>query len=52
MARKPKATKAERTVRDAERAAAAVTKQGLAMSQADGLTQMGHGRLGNLIRVL
>jgi hypothetical protein len=50
MARKPKATKAERTVRDAERAAAAVTKQGLAMSQADGLTQMGHGRLGNLIR--
>jgi DNA polymerase-1 len=49
-ARKPKATKAERTARDAERAAAAVTKQELAMSQADGLTQMGHGGLGNLIR--
>ena len=49
-ARKPKATKAERTARDAERAAVAVTKQELAMSQADRLTQMGYGRLGNLIR--
>jgi hypothetical protein len=49
-ARKPKATKAERTARDAERAAATVMKQELAMSQADGLTQMGHGGLGNLIR--
>jgi hypothetical protein len=49
-ARKPKATKAERTARNAERAAAAVTKQELVMSQADALTQWGFGGLGNFLR--
>ena len=48
--RKPKATRAERTVRDAERAAAIVTQQEQAKSQADGLTQVGYCRLGNLVR--
>jgi hypothetical protein len=49
-AHKPKATKAERAARDAERAAAAVTKQELAMSQAESLTRAGYGTLGSFIR--
>ena len=49
-ARKRKATKAERTVRDAERAAAAAGTQGLVISQADYLTRAGFGTLGKMLR--